>query len=397
MEGRTMSQPTQHAQWKDPAWHRTMRDTDPVWLDPATGVWNVFRYQDAVTVLADPQTYGSDFSDVFPDRTELTEGNILSMDPPRHHRLRSLVSRAFTPRAIAALDGRIAELTTTLLDETDGRDEIELVGDLAYPLPVIVIAEMLGVPSADRPLFKTWADALLSQEGTDPNDQAAIAQSARELGRFHEYLREHVAERRRRPRADLLGDLVAAEIDGQRLADQEIIGFATILLLAGHITTTVLLGNSIRCLDEHPEAENALRADPDAIPAAIEEVIRYTTPFAQATRVTTTETRLGGQVIPPRQVVSVWLAAANRDERQFERADAFVVDRAPNPHLGFGKGIHFCIGAPLARLEGRIALGILLRRYASLRVDRSRPMEPYADPAINGVKTLHLRVEPART
>jgi cytochrome P450 len=390
-----MSQPTQDARWKDPAWHRTMRDTGPVWLDPDTGVWNVFRYQDAATVLADPQTYGSDFTDVFPGRTELTEGNILAMDPPRHHRLRSLVSRAFTPRAIAALEGRIAELTTQLLDETEGRDDLELVADLAYPLPVIVIAEMLGVPSADRPLFKTWADALLAQESTDPNDQQAVEATARELRKFHDYLRDHVAERRRRPRSDLLGDLVAAEIDGQRLADQEIVGFATILLVAGHVTTTVLLGNSIRCLDEHPEAQQALRANPAAIPTAIEEVIRYTTPFAQAARVTTTEARLGGQVIPPRQLVSVWMVAANRDERQFDDPDAFVIDRAPNPHLGFGRGIHFCIGAPLATLEGRIALGILLRRYASMRVDRSRPMEPYPDPAINGMRTLHVRVRRA--
>jgi cytochrome P450 len=391
-----MSQATQQPRWKDPAWHRDMRDGNPVWLDPATKVWHVFRYADAATVLADHQTFSSDLSRIFPDRAELTEGNILAMDPPRHHRLRSLVSRAFTPRAIARLDGRIAELTTELLDATEGREHIELVADLAYPLPVTVIAELLGVPAADRALFKEWADALLSQETTDPNDQAAIEESARELGKFHEYLREHVTDRRRRPRPDLLGNLVAAEIDGERLEDDEIVGFAAILLLAGHITTTVLLGNSIRCLDEHLGAQRALRADPSGIPAAIEEVIRYTTPFAQVTRVTATDVEIGGQAVPVGQLVSVWTAAANRDERQFADPDTFLVDRQPNPHLGFGKGVHFCIGAPLARLEGRIALGILLRRYDAIRVDRDHPLEPYADPGINGVHALHLLVEPAR-
>jgi len=371
-----------------------MRDTDPVRQDPKTGIWNVYRYQDVATVLADYRTFSSDFSAVFPDQASLTEGNIVAMDPPRHHQLRSLVSQAFTPRAIADLEPRIEELTEELLDETRGRTRIELVADLAYPLPVIVIAELLGVPAADRPSFKTWADDLLAQNNVDPSDKAAIEEAAAKLRKFHDYLRDHVRQRRAQPRQDLLSDLVAAEIDGQRLSDQEIVGFATILLIAGHITTTILLGNTIRCLDEHPRAQDALRADPASIPGAIEEVLRYTSPIAQTTRVTTREVEIAGRMIPPRQILYLWLLSANHDERQFGRPDDFVIDRQPNPHVGFGKGIHFCLGAPLARLESRIALGVLLRRFSRLRVDRRYPLEPFADPGFNGTKTLHLLVKP---
>jgi cytochrome P450 len=392
-----MSQSTQRTRpgLQDLEWYRSMRDNDPVWRDPETGVWNVFRYQDVATILADYRTFSSDFSEVLPDLAELTEGNILATDPPYHHQLRSLVSQAFTPRAVARLEARIEELTEDLLDQTQGRTQIELVSDLAYPLPVIVIAELLGVPTADRSRFKTWADALLSQNNSDPTDKAAIEATTAQMHKFHNYLHEHIDQRRIEPRQDLLSGLIAAEIEGQRLSDEEIVGFATILLIAGHITTTTLLGNAILCLDEHPQAQDALRAAPAAIPRAIEEVLRYRSPVAQISRVTTDEVQLGEQLIGPRQMLNVWLVSANHDERQFENPEDFVIDRHPNPHVGFGHGIHFCLGAPLARLESRVALGVLLRRYSQLRVDPEIPLESYADPGFNGVKELHLLVDHA--
>jgi cytochrome P450 len=376
-------------------WYRSMRDNEPVWRDPKTGLWNVFRYEDVSAVLTDYRTFSSDFSEVFPDQAELIEGNIVATDPPYHHRLRHLVSQAFTPRAIARLETRIRELTEQLLDQTGGRTEIELVGDLAYPLPVIVIAELLGVPAADRSRFKIWADALLSQSNADPTDKEAIEAAAVHLRKFHDYLREHISQRRIEPRQDLLSGLVAAEIEGKRLSDQEIVGFATTLLLAGHITTTALLGNTILCLDEHPQTQAALRANPAAIPGAIEEVLRYRSPVVNTGRLAATEVQLGEQVISPRQMLIVWLHSANHDERQFENPDEFLIDRNPNPHVGFGKGIHFCLGAPLARLESRIALGVLLRRFSRLRVDPEQPLEEYADPGFNSMQRLHLLVEPA--
>ncbi len=380
---------------RDPEWHRSMRDAHPVWRDPQTGVWNVFRYQDAAAVLSDYRTFSSDFSQVYPQRAEFREGNILAMDPPQHHQLRGLVSQAFTPRAVALLEGRIGELTEELLNQTGDRTDLELVSDLAYPLPVTVIAELLGVPAADRHLFKSWADSLFARDTVDPNDEAAMEKSAAELRHFHDYLRSHVRERRSQPRSDLISDLVAAEIDGRRLDDQEIVGFATILLIAGHITTTILLGNTIRSLDEYPRAQAALRAGSVPIPVAIEEVLRYRSPFAVTDRFTTTHVEVGDEVIAPGQVVYAWLISANRDERQFENADQLVIERHPNPHLAFGKGIHFCIGAPLARLETKVALGVLLRRFSSLRVDREYPPEPYPSPGINGTRALRLVVERA--
>lgn len=391
--------PAVHGEAERLSWYRTMRDTQPVARDEKSGRWDVFRYQDVAAILADHRTFSSDFSVVMPAEAELMEGNILAMDPPRHNRLRSLVSKAFTPAAIGRLEGRIAELTEELLDGVAGRTRIELVDDLAYPLPVTVIAEMLGVPAEDRPRFKEWADALLARDSADAaDDRAARERAKQDLKRFSDYLQQHVTDRRaRRQRGgqDLLSDLVAAEIDGERLDDQEIVGFATVLLIAGHITTTALLGNAIRCFDEHPEAQATLRADPDAMPVAIEEVLRYRSPFALTARVTATEVRLGDQAIPPKQMVGVWLLSANRDERQFPAPDAFRIDRQPNAHLGFGRGVHFCLGAPLARLEARVALSILLRRYARIEVDPDHPLEPYPDPAFNSLKTLHLRVEPA--
>jgi cytochrome P450 len=371
---------------------RHMRDTQPVWRDPDTGAWSIYRYDDVAASLSDARLFSSNFSTVFPEHHDgLVEGNIVAMDPPRHDQLRSLVSQAFTPRAIAQLEGRIGELTEELLNQTHGAAEVELVADLAYPLPVTVIAELLGVPAADRARFKEWADALLDEGSSDPRDVAAMAAARAQVRHFHDYLREHVGERRLQPRSDLLSNLVAAEIAGQRLSDDEIVGFATILLLAGHITTTLLLGNVMLSLDEHPAAQAALRADPTAIPTAIEEALRFRSPVPMTARVTTTEVRLADQLIGPKQLVYLSLFSANHDERRFNRPDEFLIDRHPNPHLAFGKGIHFCLGAPLARLESRIVLGILLRRFASIRVDPDQPVQTYA--RFNGVRELHLQVK----
>jgi cytochrome P450 len=368
-----------------------MRDTEPVWRDPKTGAWNVFRYADVAAMLADHESFVSDVAKVHPEAAERSEGMLIATDPPRHHQLRGLVSKAFTPRAIAQLEGRIRELTGELLDQTEGRPGFELIADLAYPLPVIVIAELLGVPAEDRPLFRTWAAALLGEGDVDPGDEEALQASFADSHRhFQEYLLEHLSRRRANPREDLLSGLAAARLDGRQLSDREIVNFAFLLLLAGHVTTTSLLGNAVLCLDEHPEAQAALRANPAAIPRALEEVLRYRSPVGQQERWTVAEARLGGQVIPAGEQVNFNLLSANHDERQFALPDVFDIDRDPNPHLGFGKGIHFCLGAPLARLEARVALEGLLNRCPTLRVDPAHPVQQTASIEINGVRQLHL-------
>jgi cytochrome P450 len=364
-----------------------MRDRSPVWHDAETGSWHVYRYADAAPILADHETFSSDFGIVDPGMARTREGNIVAMDPPRHHRLRRLVSQAFTPQSIALLEERIARITAQLLDELEGREKVELVAALAAPLPHIVIAELLGVPPEDRQLFRGWVDAGVNQrpvQGSQGNP----------LQPFLDYLPGHVARHRAQPGSDLISRLVAAEVDGQHLSDGEICGFATLLLVAGNVTTTDLLGNAAVCLDEHPEAQGALRDDPARIPAAVEEVLRYRSPIAQDERYTTREAQLGDVTIPARSVVKIWLHSANHDERVFERPEVFRMDRHPNPHLAFGKGIHFCLGAPLARLEARVALEALLRRY-SFRADPERPPVVNSNDEFTGMESVDLLLQPA--
>lgn len=356
------------------AWFRRMREGEPASHDEKAGVWHVFRYADAVRILADSSaTFSSDFSSLVSSQEDVDrfiKGNVLRKDPPQHRKLRALASKAFTPRVVAELAPRITAITNELLDAVRDSERIELVSDLAYPLPVIVIAELLGIPAEDRPMFGRWADGLVgpeSQTSFIPNDQRlqAMAVVMREM---NSYCLDHIRRRRARPEDDLTSKLVAAEVDGQRLDDEEIVGFVGLLLLAGHVTTTALLGNAVLCLDEHPEAAAALRADPSGLRTAIEEVLRYRTPLAPIMRRTARQVEVGGHTIPGGRMVLAWLASANRDERQFLVPDRFDIRREPNAHLSFGHGIHFCLGAPLARLEARTALEIMLSRWSELSV-----------------------------
>ncbi len=372
------------------AWFRSMRQTAPVWREPSSGVWNVFCYDDAAAVMQEHQTFSSERSGV-----PMFQGDIINLDPPRHDQLRGLVSQVFTPRAIAQLEPRVRVITTELLEYTHGTTDVELIDALAYPLPVTVIAEMLGVPAADRPLFKQWTDQLHRITDIELASESSRRDAAALMRQFHDYLLEHVRARRAQPREDLLSGLASAELEGQRLSDEEIVGFATILLIAGHVTTTSALANALLCLDEHPEAQAALRAEPSKLPVAIEEVLRFRSPVTRVERVATRDVALRGQQIPRGEEVHVWLPSANRDERVFPNADDFVFERHPNRHLAFASGIHFCLGAPLARLELLCALDILLRRFSQIRVDPAQPPTAYPTPLFNGVEQLHLLVEHA--
>ena len=352
-------------------------------------------------VLSDPAVFSSDLTALQPDQDDFAlfqRGNFVRMDPPQHRKLRTLVSQAFTPRVVAGLEPRIAELTTELLDRAGER--FDLIDALAYPLPVIVIAELLGIPTSDQALFRTWADVLLSQE-VDP-DQAvgeageqAVAAVAPTMREMNAYFLDHIRSRRADPGDDLTSKLVQAEVDGERLADEEIVGFVGLLLLAGHITTTATLGNSVVSFQDNPDAAAEVRADPTLLPAAIEEVLRLRTPFPRVGRITKVDTEVGGVPVPAGQIVLPWLAAANRDERVFAEPHRFDLHRRPNPHLTFGHGIHFCLGAPLARLEARVALRLLLERYRDVEVAGDEQVE-YRNPwTMVAVARLPVRVRPA--
>lgn len=362
-------------------WLRGQHPENPVAFDEQTSTWNVYGYDEVQEILAHPKTFSSGTADLVAVEVdpEVMEGNLLQMDPPGHGKLRKLVSSAFTPKMVADLEPKIVKLTHELLDQVQGQDRIELVGDLAYPLPVIVIAELLGVPASDRDLFRGWAERMMetsiellkAERGEE--QERAFKEQMDSIAKLRDYLRVHVVERRKHPREDLLTRLVEARVDGERLSDNEVVNFAYILLIAGHITTTLLIGNTALCLDAHPEEDALLRADRSRIPGVLEETLRFLTPFSLALRATTTEVELSGQRIPSGQMVMLWLSSANRDPRQFERPDVFDPSRASNAHLGFGRGIHFCLGAPLARLEGRIVLDILLDRFPVLRTDTAMP------------------------
>jgi cytochrome P450 len=357
-------------------WLREMRDQHPVWRD-AYGIWHAFRYADVARVISDSQVFSSDIGRVFPAGQKFSQGNLLRTDPPRHHTLRRLVGAAFSPKVVTGLAPRITEVSHELLDATGGAAEFDLVSALAYPLPVIVIAELLGLPTSHRDLFRSWADRLFDRDLADPNDPELARKIDAATADMLAYLHEHCRDRRSHPRGDLISRLAAVEADGERLTDEEVVNFSVVLLIAGHITTTALLGNTVLCVDEHPQVWPELHADRSLVPAAIEEVLRYRSSFTQVGRVTMVETELSGQVIPADVVVTPWLLSANRDEREFADPDRFDIHRPTNHHVAFGYGIHFCIGQLLARLEGRVAVGVLLDRYAEIRLASGVPLEFY--------------------
>lgn len=361
-------------------WLADRRTHGQVHFDDAQQCWQVLGHPEVAEILSDPVRFSSDLSALQPDQEDFAlfrRGNFVRMDPPQHRKLRTLVSQAFTPKVVAGLEPRITELTTQLLEQAGER--FDLIDALAYPLPVIVIAELLGVPTSDQELFGSWAEVLFSQErgpeqAVTEVSQEVIAAVAPTMREMNAYFLDYIRSRRLDPGDDLTSNLVRAVVDGENLTDEEIVGFVGLLLLAGHITTTATLGNAVITFQEHPDAAAEIRADPMLLPAAIEEVLRVRTPFPRLGRLTTVDTQVGGVHIPAGHVVIPWLSAANRDERVFADPDRFDIHRNPNPHLTFGHGIHFCLGAALARLEARIALRLLLQRYRDIEV----PMDEQA-------------------
>lgn len=380
------------------AWFQEMRNTQPVWLDEKSSRWYVFRYADVRTVITDYNLFSSEPRQPVPVR------NLLTMDPPQHHQYRSLVSSAFTPRALDRLRGRIAEITQELLDTVRPVGKIDLVESIAYPLPATIIAELLGVPASDRPLFKRLADALFSlQSGNAESNQSEDKQHddpekqrlALALKEMFDYFGGMLEERKRAPRDDLMSNLLAAEVDGEHLSREDTISFCNLLLLAGHVTTTSLLSQAIRCLDEHPEALARLRKEPELMPGAIEEVVRYASPFWGAGRATRAPVTIAGVTIPEDAAVFSWLASANRDSEHFPEPERFDITRTPNRHLAFGHGIHFCIGAPLARMEAAIALPIIIEQLPDLHLVRQEPLPLFGGHTLFGFKSLPVEFTPS--
>ncbi len=381
-------------------WFHQMRAEQPVWLDDASGCWHVFRYADVQRVVTDYTSFSSNFRRRIRIRPALAAPSLIEMDPPQHSKYRSLISPAFTPRALSQLTGRITAIVQELLDRVRATGQMEVIGDLAYPLPSTVIAEMLGVPAEDRPVFKRWADTLFSSQMSDAdllhsNEPEELRRIEPTMQEMTAYFSQKLEERRREPRADLLSELLAAEVDGEHLREEELTSFCFLLLLAGHVTTTNLIGQAILCFDAHPKAMDQLRRRPELMPGAIEEVLRYASIVWRIGRITTTEVTLDEVRIPANAVIFAWVASANRDAAQFPDPDRFDITRSPNHHLAFGHGIHFCVGAPLARLEASIALPMMLEQLPQLRRVPDAPVELLASRALWGVKRLPITFAPA--
>ncbi len=381
------------------AWFAAMRDTTPVLRDEASETWHVFRYDDVERVLTDHATFssGSGFGDPTAPVASEREGigaSMVATDPLYHRQLRGLVSRAFTPKTVGQLRPRIEGLARGLLDAIQPRGEMELIHDFASPLPIAVIAALLGVPLERRADFKRWSDALVSGQAGNGGDVRHGPEWATQ--EMTTYFRAVLADRRRQPTQDLIGDLLTAEIDGRRLTEAELIGFCQLLLVAGNETTMNLIANAIICFDEHPEAVARLRREPELMPSAIEEVLRYLpSVWLPLPRRVTTEVELGGRRVPRGAAVFPWLVSANRDERQFPDPDRFDIARTPNRHRTFGHGIHTCLGAPLARLEAAIALPMLLERLPDLRVVRDAPIPVGGGATVFGPRRLPVTFTPS--
>ncbi|QKW30761.1 cytochrome P450 [Streptomyces seoulensis] len=382
---------------------RDLHKAGPVRFDETQGVWQVLDHETVATVLGDPATFSSDLSALAPaqpDFDALRQGNFVAMDPPKHRKYRTLVSQAFTPRVVQGLGPRIEAVCERLLDAVGDRDRFDLVDALAYPLPIIVIAELLGIPAEEHRLFQDWAAVLFGGdqlgETPDMDDlERALEAIAPTVRAMNSYMLDHIRSRRADPGDDLTSRLIAAEVDGVRLTDEEMVGFVALLLVAGHITTTALLGNATVMFDRHPGTADALRADPSRLPQAIEEVLRWLPPFPELGRRVARPVVLHGSELPVDSLVMAHLGAANRDPARFAAPDTFDVGRNPNPHLTFGQGIHFCFGAPLARLEARIALRLLSERFRTLAVPSYEDVTFQNPAVIVGVR--HLPVQVSRT
>jgi pimeloyl-[acyl-carrier protein] synthase len=367
-----------------PLYHQ-LRAADPVHRSPL-GFWVLTRHAEVLAVLRDPRMSRdprrSERMELLRSSAEVDQllaseeaaPSMLFVDPPDHTRLRALVNKAFTPAAVERLRPRVEAIVAELLDRVAGAGAMDVVEDLAYPLPVTVICELFGVPEPDRDRFRAWSRELVRLldplVAPDSLERALQARSA-----LRGYLRELIAERRAHPAGDLLTALIAAEDQGRQLSEAELVSMCVLLLVAGHETTVNLIANGTLALLRHPEAfAFGLRADGELPASAVEELLRYDSPVQFTSRHALEDLEIGGRRVRAGETVIAVLGAANRDPAQFPDPDRLDLARAPNRHVAFGGGIHFCLGAPLARVEGRIAIGALLARLPGLELGPGAPV-----------------------
>ncbi len=381
-----------------------LRANEPVHWNDAIGGWVVARYDDIVVTMKDTGTYSNEGRlgraiDYLPAETKAklaafrdhyrTKG-LLHSDPPDHTRLRSLVQKAFSPRMVELMRPRIQEIVDELLDKAASKGCMEVIQEIAFALPVTVLADIMGVPQGDRVHFQRWADSLLAFQGVNKPDLGILEHAQQTLIEVREYLADLIARRRKEPGKDLVSELVAAESEGQRLTQDELINTGVTLLVAGHETTTSLVGNGLFLLLSHLEQWRLLKSDRSLLPAAIEEILRFESPVARQPRVIKRDAELGGKQLHAGQMLFQLLNSGNRDEAYFDDPEEFDIRREKNRHIAFGYGVHFCIGASLSRTEGLIVFDTILRRLPDIRLVDEKPHWDVAKRNSRVLKTLEV-------
>ncbi|MDM5298360.1 cytochrome P450 [Bacillus pumilus] len=355
--------------------------------DETRKCWDLFRYADIQSVLKQPKIFSSQRG------RSTSKTSILTMDPPKHTKMRALVNKAFTPKAIKQLEDKIKDLTHDLLKQVKDKRTFDIVHDLAAPLPVMIIAELLGAEVKDRELIKKHSDALVAGAKDDSKEaiQAVVNMQKQAEEELSDYFSHLIKKRKEIPADDLISLLLQADMDGERLTENELLGFCILLLVAGNETTTNLITNAVRLLTEKPEIAELVRQDPTLVPQLTEETLRFYPPVQAIGRIAAEGVEIAGQHIEKGDYLISWVASANRDEQKFDDPDTFRLDRQSNPHMSFGFGIHFCLGAPLARLESNIALDILLKTFKEFTC-ATDTLKPIQSTFVFGVKEFPVHV-----
>jgi pimeloyl-[acyl-carrier protein] synthase len=374
-----------------PTYHR-LRAEDPVHHSPL-GFWVLTRFEDVVAALRDPrlakEAIAAFVAARFGAPVPSMGLSMLDRDPPDHTRLRGLVSKAFTPRVVEGLRPRVQQIVDDLLERVESAGSMDLIAEFAYPIPVIVICEMLGVPVEDHERFKGWSldvarslDAIMLPPDSEVGRRGIGARHA-----LADYFRGLIAERRRSPRDDMLSALIAAEEAGDKLSEDELLATCILLLIAGHETTVNLIGNGTLALLRHPDQRRRLSENPGLVASAVEELLRYDGPVQRTARIPSADVTIAGRTIGKGELVMPFIGAADRDPAQFPDPDRLDLTRTDNRHIAFGWGIHFCLGAPLARVEGQIAINTLVQRLPKLALATDKP-EYRQSLTLRGLKTL---------